>query len=98
MATPFPPSDYVTPPWPSLFWPPLDDRFVLYDLFDMWRFTLYWTLAMSAAFHWAVICIALFVQVGKRRTNWKYLWTIPIIYSAIAGVEAVVAGSITGAM
>lgn len=53
---------------------------------------------MFAAFHWAVIGIALFVQVGKRRTNWKYLWTIPIIYSVIAGLEALIAGSVTGAM
>lgn len=71
---------------------------MLYGLFDMWRFTLYWTLVMFAAFHWAVIGIALFVQIGKRRTNWKYLWTIPIIYSVIAGLEALVAGSVTGAM
>lgn len=53
---------------------------------------------MFAAFHWAVIGIALFVQIGRRRTNWKYLWTIPIIYSVIAGLEALIAGSVTGAM
>ncbi|KAJ4391231.1 hypothetical protein N0V93_004848 [Gnomoniopsis smithogilvyi] len=97
-STPYPPTNYRSPGWPSLFWPPLDDRYVLYGLFDMWRFTLYWTLVMFAAFHWAVIGIALFVQIGKRRTNWKYLWTIPIIYSVMAGLEALVAGSVTGAM
>lgn len=96
--TPYPPTDYKSPAWPSLFWPPLDDRYVLYGLFDMWRFTLYWTLVMFAAFHWAVIGIALFVQIGKRRTNWRYLWTIPIIYSVMAGLEALIAGSVTGAM
>lgn len=53
---------------------------------------------MFAAFHWSVIGIALFVQIGKKRTNWKYLWTIPIIYSVIAGLEALIAGSVTGAM
>ncbi|KKY35933.1 putative integral membrane protein [Diaporthe ampelina] len=94
----FPPADYTTPRWPSLFWPPLEDRFVLYRLDDMWRFTLIWTFVMYACFHWAAIGIALIVQIGKKKTNWKYLWTVPIIYSAIAAVEALVAGSVTGAM
>lgn len=95
---PFPPAGYATPGWPSLFWPPLEDRFVLYHLSDMWRFTLIWTFVMYACFHWAAIGIALIVQIGKKKTNWKYLWTVPIIYSAIAAVEALVAGSVTGAM
>lgn len=95
---PFPPTGYTTPRWPSLFWPPLEDRYVLYHLDDMWRFTLIWTFVMYACFHWAAIGIALIVQIGKKKTNWKYLWTVPIIYSAIAAVEALVAGSVTGAM
>ncbi|KAL1871372.1 hypothetical protein Daus18300_004738 [Diaporthe australafricana] len=94
----FPPADYHTPRWPSLFWPPLEDRYVLYNLSDMWRFTLIWTFVMYACFHWAAIGIALIVQIGKKKTNWKYLWTVPIMYSAIAAVEALVAGSVTGAM
>lgn len=98
MSTPFPPTDYEPPRWPSLFWPPLEDRYVLYRLGDMWRFTLFWTLVMYASFHWTAIGIALFVQIGKRRTNWKYLWTVPFIYSAMAGFEALIAGSVTGAM
>lgn len=53
---------------------------------------------MYACFHWAAVGIALIVQIGKKKTNWKYLWTVPIIYSAIAAVEALVAGSVTGAM
>jgi hypothetical protein len=71
---------------------------VLYQLQDMWRFTLIWTFVMYACFHWAAVGIALIVQVGKKKTNWKYLWTVPIIYSALAAVEALVAGSVTGAM
>lgn len=71
---------------------------MLYHLDDMWRFTLIWTFVMYACFHWAAIGIALIVQIGKKKTNWKYLWTVPIIYSAIAAVEALVAGSVTGAM
>lgn len=98
MSTSWPPADYVVPGWPSLFWPPLEDEYVLYRIYDMWRFTLFWTLVMYASFHWAAIGIALFVQIGKRRTNWKYLWTVPLVYSAIAGFEALIAGSVTGAM
>lgn len=98
MSSSFPPIDYEPPAWPSLFWPPLEDRYVLYRVGDMWRFTLLWTLVMYASFHWAAIGIALFVGIGKRRTNWKYLWTIPFVYSAIAGFEALIAGSVTGAM
>ncbi|KAJ1305063.1 hypothetical protein OPQ81_000103 [Rhizoctonia solani] len=94
----YPPADYRPPGWPSLFWPPLEDRYVLYRLGDMVRFTMFWTLVMYAAFHWAAVGIALFVQIGKRRTNWKYLWTVPIIYSVIAAFEALIAGTITGAM
>lgn len=94
----FPPPSYEPPRWPSLFWPPLEDRYVLYRLSDMWRFTLLWTLVMYASFHWAAIGIAVFVQVGKKRTSWKYLWTVPLIYSAIAAIEALVAGSVTGAL
>lgn len=95
----FPPAGYTTPQWPSLFWPPLQDRFVLYYLTDMWRFTLLWTFVMYACFHWAAVGIALIVQIGKRgKTNWKFLWTVPIIYSGIAAVEALVAGSVAGAM
>lgn len=95
----FPPAGYTPPPWPSLFWPPLEDRFVLYHLTDIWRFTLLWTFVMYACFHWAAVGIALIVQIGKRgKTNWKFLWTVPIIYSGIAAVEALVAGSVAGAM
>lgn len=94
----FPPPNYEPPRWPSLFWPPLEDRYVLYRLGDIWRFTLLWTLVMYASFHWAAIGIALLVQAGKKKTTWKYLWTVPMIYSAIAAIEALVAGSVTGAV
>lgn len=54
---------------------------------------------MYACFHAAAVGIALFVQIGKKgKTNWKYLWTVPIVYSAIAAIEALIAGSVAGAM
>lgn len=94
----YPPATYVTPRWPSLYWPPQQDHKVLYRIGDMWRFTLIWTFVLYAIFHWAAVGIALVAQIGKRRANWKYLWIVPIVYSAIAGVEALLAGSVTGAV
>jgi hypothetical protein len=42
------------------------------------------------------------MQVGKGKqgliSNWKYLWLVPIGYVVVAGVEALVAGSIVGVM
>lgn len=38
------------------------------------------------------------MQVGKRRSHWKYLWLVPLIYFLIAGFEAVIAGTVVGLM
>ena len=57
------PQGYVTPKWPSLYWPiraPLGAPAYLYYTTDIWRFTLYWTLLQYSAVHifasiWAVL-------------------------------------------
>jgi hypothetical protein len=33
---------------------------------------------------------------GWKKSSWKYLWAVPIIYLVMAGLEAVLAGSIVG--
>jgi hypothetical protein len=38
------------------------------------------------------------MQVGKKKSNWKFLWLVPIVYAIVAGVEALFAGSIVGLM
>ena len=89
---------YQTPPFPSLYWPPHEPTLALYYVGDAWRFTLIWTFIIYAIFHVGAALIALEMQAGKRRSAWKYLWTIPLMYIAAAGVEALLAGSIVGIM
>ncbi len=95
------PLDYETPPFPSLYWP-LDARpgvaSYLYYVRDIWRFTLIWTLIFYAAFHIATAALAVCMQVGKGKKAFRWVWSIPIAYAAIAGIEAVLAGSIVGLM
>jgi len=55
-------------------------------------------LILFGLFHLGAAGIALLMQAGKRRSNWKYLWLVPLVYSLIAGVEAVMAGSVVGLM
>lgn len=70
----------------------------LYYVKDIWRFTLLWTLIFYAAFHIATAALAVCMQVGKGRNAFRWVWSIPIAYAAIAGIEAVLAGSIVGLM
>ncbi|KAI8678804.1 hypothetical protein NCS55_00602800 [Fusarium keratoplasticum] len=95
-----PPKDYQTPGFPSLNIQTLydntsDKRYTLYYILDVWRFTLLWTIIIYACFHLAAVLIAMFNHRWKK-SSWKYLWAAPIIYLVIAGLEAVLAGSIVG--
>jgi len=93
------PLDYATPPFPSLYWPYHSKPGVanyLYYSNDIWRFTLLWTLIIYAAFHSAVAVYAMVMQLGKGRSGLKYVWVIPLVYAAIAGIEALLAGSFVG--
>ncbi|KAL6356095.1 hypothetical protein LRP88_09683 [Fusarium phalaenopsidis] len=95
-----PPKDYQTPGFPSLNIQTLydttsDKRYTLYYVLDVWRFTLLWTIIIYACFHLAAVLIAMFNH-GWKKSSWKYLWAVPIIYLVIAGLEAVLAGSIVG--
>jgi hypothetical protein len=38
------------------------------------------------------------MQLGKGRNAFKWVWSIPVAYAAIAGIEALLAGSIVGLM
>lgn len=58
------PLSYVTPPFPSLYWPigaNASTPQYLYTLEDIWRFVLTWTLVTVGAAHlvvalWATLC------------------------------------------
>jgi len=93
------PLDYATPPFPSLYWPYKAKPGVpnyLYYTHDIWRYTLLWTLIIFALVHLIVAAFAVSIQVGKGKQAWQYIWMIPLVYALVAGVEALLAGSIVG--
>lgn len=97
-----PPDSYETPRFPSLNIQTLYDttdnkRYTLYYILDVWRFTLTWTLIIYALFHLGAVLIAMFTH-GWKKSSWKYLWAVPVVYLVMAGLEAVLAGSIVGLM
>lgn len=95
------PPDYSPPPFPSLYWP-LNTKpgaaNYLYFTHDIWRYTLLWTLIVFAIVHLAVAAWAVLMQIGKGNRAWQYAWAIPLLYALVAGVEALLAGSIIGLM
>ncbi|KAF2836686.1 hypothetical protein M501DRAFT_1018572 [Patellaria atrata CBS 101060] len=102
------PLDYVTPPFPSLYWPtPVrgPQAYYLYHPSDIWRFTLYWTFIFYGTVHLATsgyaVAIQLFdwAQDSKGRVRgFIGIWIVPAIYLFIAGIEALIAGSVVGAL
>ncbi|EHK15574.1 uncharacterized protein TRIVIDRAFT_38082 [Trichoderma virens Gv29-8] len=97
-----PPANYTTPPFPSLnvhtlFDATPDKRYTLYYIKDVWRFTVIWTLIVFALFHLGAVFIAMFTH-GWKKSSWKYLWITPIVYLGVAGLEAVLSGTIVGVM
>ena len=92
------PPGYQTPRFPSLHWEFDNPKWNLYNLRDIWRFTLLWTVILYGLFHLGAAGTALLMQLGRRKSNWKYLWTVPLLYAFVAGVEAIMAGSVVGLM
>ncbi|TGO41557.1 hypothetical protein BHYA_0020g00560 [Botrytis hyacinthi] len=93
------PLDYSTPPFPSLYWPVHAKPGVpiyLYYAHDIWRYTLLWTLIVYGITHIAVAAWAVAMQLGKGKNAWQYAWIIPLVYALIAGIEALLAGSLVG--
>ncbi|OIW33271.1 hypothetical protein CONLIGDRAFT_640416 [Coniochaeta ligniaria NRRL 30616] len=90
------PDDYTVPGFPSLYWPPEAFPYTLVYIGDIWRFTFLWTIIIYAIFHLGATSIALAMQVGKTRSNWKYMWVVPIVYGFVAGFQAMFVGSVVG--
>ncbi|KAJ5591636.1 uncharacterized protein N7459_002005 [Penicillium hispanicum] len=89
------PINYQTPEFPSLYDPLPShhkEAHYLYYTKDIWRFTLYWTLIFYAATHLTVAGCA----VLTHSRNWGVIWLVPLLYSVIAGLEGLLAGSIVG--
>lgn len=86
---------YQVPPFPSLYWPiqtAHDAPVHLYYTFDIWRFTLYWTLILFAGFHLASGVYAFFMMPSKLSLG------VPLLFAIVGGIEATMAGSIVGLM
>ncbi|KAM4057081.1 putative transmembrane protein [Hirsutella rhossiliensis] len=95
-----PPPGYRAPPFPSLSTPMLSDKtpqrlHTIYYIEDAWRFTLLWTLITYAVFHVGAVLVAV-VTHGWKKSSWSYLWAVPGVYLVVAGLEAVLAGSVVG--
>ena len=90
------PDNYQTPTFPGLylFRAPSHEPKYLYHSHDIWRFTLFWTIIIFEGFHLAASGYAVVAQWR----NWKMMWMIPLLYMFVAGVEAVLAGSVVGLM
>lgn len=88
------PANYHTPKFPSVYQPLGTNAQYLYYLNDICRFTIFWTLAIYGAFHVVASGYAFCLQVK----NWKVMWIVPIVYCAVAAIEAVLAGSVVGLM
>ncbi|OCK76534.1 hypothetical protein K432DRAFT_360214 [Lepidopterella palustris CBS 459.81] len=91
------PLDYITPSFPSLYWPlPIHgpQTYYLYHPSDIWRFTLLWTLLFYAAVHLAVAGWACVIQWR----NWKTVWVVPALFAVVGGIEGVIAGSVVGGL
>jgi hypothetical protein len=49
-------------------------------------------------FYAAVHAVVCGYAIAVQKHNWKAIWVVPIVYSLVGGVEAVVSGSIVGAL
>lgn len=99
---PSPPEGYDTPPFPSLNIETLydqtqDRRYTLYFQEDIWWYTVLWTLIIYLFFHLGAVIIAMFTH-SWTKSSWKYIWIVPVTYVLIAGIQAIIAGSIVGLM
>lgn len=93
------PVGYVTPPFPSIYWPfgTYRDEFkhaYLYYTSDVWKFTTIWAIILCAGLHTvAAACIA-FTRWRKRRAR-TTLW-ICLAYIIWGAFNGFVAGSVIG--
>ncbi|KAJ8056835.1 hypothetical protein LXG23DRAFT_14480, partial [Yarrowia lipolytica] len=90
------PIGYKVPPFPSLYWPAgsserLYEVSSLYYTYDIWRFTVLWTIILFCCFHFIA---GMWASLVKR--DFKNGLIIMFLYIGIAGIEAIVSGTIVG--
>ena len=64
----------------------------LHTIQDAWRFTLFWTIIVFELCHLVASSYALTLQWR----NWKVMFGVVAVYGVLAGVEALMAGSVVG--
>lgn len=88
-------TNHTSPHFPALYWPisvlPGEPQY-LYRVKDVWLFTLFWTLIVFEGCHLAASGYAFAVQ----SRNWKIMLGISLLYAILAGIEALMAGSVVG--
>ncbi|KXL46541.1 MAG: hypothetical protein FE78DRAFT_70042 [Acidomyces sp. 'richmondensis'] len=91
------PQGYEPLPFPSLYWPfPVQgpqNRYI-YDAYEMWKFSLYWTLICIGGVH----VVAAAYAVAMQHQNWKAIWVVPVVYLVIGGIEGLIAGNVVGGL
>ncbi|KAF8606011.1 hypothetical protein BDV93DRAFT_490165 [Ceratobasidium sp. AG-I] len=102
-----PPLGYITPSFPSLYDPRLEFKdsdpsnpspgtHYLYYSFDVYRFTLYWTLLFYASSFALCGTCALLVRVLSKRRAPKLFVTVVLAFILIGTFFAVVGSAIVG--
>ncbi|CAG85558.2 DEHA2B13838p [Debaryomyces hansenii CBS767] len=81
------PIGYTVPPFPSLYWPlgPTSSDFqssYLYYSFDIWKFTVFWSLILFGGFYLTAGLLAVFNQISN---NYRHKISNPISKGTILG-------------
>lgn len=103
------PIGYTTPAFPSLFWPlgatkPSYEQLFLYFSFDVWRFTVFWSMIFFASLYGVVGVVAGANMLQKRyrvhhiiSMESTFSWT-PFLVSGLYMVMGVAQGFFSGAI
>lgn len=107
------PIGYITPQFPSIYWPlgPLKQKYeklFLYYSGDIWRFTVYWSIIFFAAFYslvgvWACFNIVFKGLRLRRITNGKRPFgrralSVVLLYVLSGVAQGFLTGAIVGLM
>lgn len=90
------PVGYTVPPFPSLHLPIGSAQYhlsFLYHTYDIWRFTMLWTLIFYEAF---ALCAVTWATIASRKIS-TGLMAVGT-YALLSGIQGMISGSITGLM
>lgn len=78
------PIGYSSPPFPSLYWPttsPYQSLFLYYS-FDIWKFTVFWSITLFGALYFVAGLLAVVNQISN---NYRHQLQKPALKSTIVG-------------